>query len=92
MTKAELIDAVAKKSGLTKKDSDAAVTALISAVTESLAAGENVALTGFGTFEARERAGRTGVNPRTKEPLEIPPSRLPAFKAGKQLKEAVAAE
>jgi DNA-binding protein HU-beta len=92
MTKAELIDAVAEKTGLTKKESDAAVTAWVGAITESLAAGENVALVGFGTFEVRERASRMGINPRTKEQLEIPASRLPAFKAGKQLKEAVAAE
>ena len=90
MTKAELISAVAEKSNLTKKDSDKAVTAMIEAITEALVKGDKVSLVGFGTFEVKDRAARKGINPRTKEPMPIPASKLPAFKAGKALKEAVA--
>ncbi|MCL2857270.1 MAG: HU family DNA-binding protein [Oscillospiraceae bacterium] len=90
MTKAELISAVAEKSNLTKKDSDKAVTAMIDAITEALVSGDKVSLVGFGTFEVKDRAARKGINPRTKEPMPIPASKLPAFKAGKALKEAVA--
>jgi len=90
MTKAELISAVAEKSNLTKKDSDKAVSAVIDAITEALKKGEKVSLVGFGTFEVKKRAARMGINPRTKEPMPIPSSKLPAFKAGKALKEAVA--
>ena len=89
MTKAELISAVAEKSNLTKKDSDKAVSAVIDAITEALVAGDKVSLVGFGTFEVKNRAARKGINPRTKEPMPIPASKLPAFKAGKALKEAV---
>jgi DNA-binding protein HU-beta len=89
MTKTELINAVAEKSSMTKKDSDAAVSAMLEAITEALTNGESVALVGFGTFEVRTRAARQGVNPRTKESMLIPESKLPAFKAGKALKEAV---
>lgn len=92
MTKAELINAVADKAGLSKKDSDKAVTAVIEAITEALVSGDKVSLVGFGTFEVKDRAARTGINPRTKEPMPIAASRLPAFKAGKALKEAVAEE
>lgn len=90
MTKAELISAVAEKSGLTKKDSDKAVSAVIDSVTDALVKGDKVSLVGFGTFEVKNRAARKGINPRTKEPMPIPASKLPAFKAGKALKEAVA--
>jgi len=90
MTKAELISVVAEKTGLTKKDSDKAVSAVIDAVTEALMAGKKVSLVGFGTFEVKDRAARKGINPRTKEPMPIPASKLPSFKAGKALKEAVA--
>ncbi len=89
MTKAELINAVAQKTELSKKDSDKAVTAVLDAITEALAAGDKVALVGFGTFEVKERAEREGINPRTKEKIMIPASKLPVFKAGKALKEAV---
>lgn len=89
MTKAELINAVAQKTELSKKDSEKAVVAVIDAISETLAAGEKVALVGFGTFEVKERAAREGINPRTKEKIEIPASKLPAFKAGKALKEVV---
>lgn len=90
MTKAELISAVAEKSNLTKKDSEKAVSAVIDSITEALVEGEKVSLVGFGTFEVKDRAARKGINPRTKEPMPIPASKLPAFKAGKALKEAVA--
>ncbi len=89
MTKAELISAVAQKTELSKKDSEKAVVAVIDAISEALAAGEKVALVGFGTFEVKERAGREGINPRTHEKIEIPASKLPSFKAGKALKEMV---
>ena len=90
MTKAELISAVAEKAGITKKDSDKAVNAVIDSVTEALVKGEKVSLVGFGTFEVKNRSARNGINPRTKQPMPIPESKLPAFKAGKALKEAVA--
>ena len=83
MTKAELINAVAQKTELSKKDSEKAVVAVLDAISETLAAGEKVALVGFGTFEVKERAAREGINPRTKEKIEIPASKLPVFKAGK---------
>ena len=89
MTKAELINAVAQKTELSKKDSEKAVVAVLDAISETLAAGEKVALVGFGTFEVKERAAREGINPRTKEKIEIPASKLPVFKAGKALKEVV---
>ena len=89
MTKAELINVVAQKTELSKKDSEKAVVAVIDAISEALAAGEKVALVGFGTFEVKERAAREGINPRTKEKIEIPYSKLPSFKAGKALKEIV---
>lgn len=89
MTKAELISAVAQKTELSKKDSEKAVAAVLDAVTEALAAGDKVALVGFGTFEVKERAAREGINPRTKGKIMIPASKLPVFKAGKTLKEAV---
>ncbi len=89
MTKAELITAVAQKTQLSKKDSDKAVAAVLEVITETLAAGEKVSLVGFGTFEVKERAAREGINPRTKETIMIPASKLPSFKAGKALKEEV---
>lgn len=89
MTKVELISAVAESTGLTKKDAEKAVTSTIDAITESLKKGEKVALVGFGTFEVRDRPERKGRNPQTKEEITIPASKLPAFKAGKALKDAV---
>ena len=89
MTKAELVTEVAAKSGLTKKDSEKAVAAVIETVSETLAKGESIQLVGFGTFEVRERAARTGINPRTKEKISIPATKVPAFKAGCALKDAV---
>ena len=90
MTKAELITAVAEKTDLTKKDSEKALTAVLNTISDALAAGEKVQLIGFGTFDVKERAARTGRNPRTKETIEIPASKIPQFKAGKELKDAVA--
>ena len=87
--KADLIDGVASKSGLTKKDATAAVEALFEVVTETLADGERVQVIGFGSFEVRERAARKGRNPQTGEEIEIPATKVPAFKAGKGLKDSV---
>ena len=87
--KADLIDGVASKTGLTKKDATAAVEALFDVVTETLADGERVQVIGFGSFEVRERASRKGRNPQTGEEIEIPATKVPAFKAGKGLKDAV---
>ncbi len=91
MTKAELVTEVAGKSGLSKKDTEKAIAGIIETVTETLAKGESIQLVGFGTFEVRERAARKGINPRTKEPIEIDATKVPAFKAGRALKDAVAA-
>ncbi|MCI9605917.1 MAG: HU family DNA-binding protein [Oscillospiraceae bacterium] len=90
MNKAELINAAADKAGLSKKDTEAAVDAAIKAITEALAAGDKVQLVGFGSFEIRARAARIGRNPKTKEEIKIPASKVPAFKPGKALKDAVA--
>ena len=89
MNKAELIAAVAEKAGLSKKDSEAAVTAALDTITEALKSGEKVQLVGFGSFEVKSRAARTGRNPKTKEAIEIPASKVPVFKAGKVLKDIV---
>lgn len=88
MTKQELIAKVAEKSGLSKKASALAVDAVLASIAEALAAGEKVNLVGFGTFEVRERAARIARNPQTGEPVEVPATKVPAFKAGKGLKEA----
>ena len=89
MTKAELVAMIASKSNLTKKDSESALNAFIESVTETMKKGDKISLVGFGTFETRKRAERTGVNPRTKETIKIPATTVPAFKAGKALKENV---
>lgn len=90
MTKVELVNAVAEKAGLSKKDADKAVAAVFAAITDSLKKGDKVQLIGFGTFEVRKRAARTGLNPRTKETIKIAATKVPAFKAGKALKDVVA--
>ncbi|MBR2027847.1 MAG: HU family DNA-binding protein [Oscillospiraceae bacterium] len=90
MTKADLINSVAEKANITKKDAEMMVSTVFSSITEALANGEKVALTGFGTFEVKERAARMGHNPRNGEAMEIPAGKAPSFKAGKALKEAVA--
>ena len=90
MNKTELIAAVAEKAELSKKDAEAAITAMVDAITGALSQEEKVQLVGFGSFEVKKRAAHTGRNPRTKEPIEIPASAMPVFKAGKALKDAVA--
>ena len=89
MNKTELVAAVAAKAELSKKDAEAAVNAVFDSVKDALAEGDKVSLIGFGTFSVKTRAARTGLNPRTKETIEIPESKVPAFKAGSALKEAV---
>jgi DNA-binding protein HU-beta len=89
MNKTELVDAVATKSELTKQNSKKAVDALFETISNTLAQEEKIQLVGFGTFEIRERAERTGRNPQTGEEMTIPASKAPAFKPGKELKEAV---
>lgn len=90
MNKTELINAVADKTDLSKKDAEAAVTAAIDAITAALSQQEKVQLVGFGSFEVKTRAERVGRNPKTKETIQIPASKTPVFKAGKALKDAVA--
>ena len=89
MHKTELIGRIAEKSGLSKKDSEAALNAFIDAVSEALANGDKVTITGFGAFEVKERAARTGRNPATGETISIQSSKSPKFKASKILKEMV---
>lgn len=89
MTKAELIVNVAEKAGLDRRKAEKAVGAFVDTVVQALVEGDKVQIIGFGTFENRERSARTGRNPRTGEKIEIPASKLPSFKAGKALKEAV---
>ena len=90
MNKTELIAAVAEKADLSKKDAEAAITATVDAITEALTQGEKVQLVGFGSFEVKTRAARVGRNPRTGEEIPITEAKLPVFKAGKALKDAVA--
>ena len=90
MNKTELINAVAEKAGLSKKDSEKAVSAVIDAITETLVAGDKVQLIGFGSFETKERSERVGRNPATGAMITIPATKTPVFKAGKALKDAVA--
>ena len=89
MNKTELVNAIAAKSGLSKKNSEAALNALVASVEEALVAGEKVVLVGFGTFEVKQRAERKGRNPQTKEEITIPASKAPVFKAGKGLKDKI---
>ena len=89
MNKTELINAVAAKAELSKKDAEKALAAVIGSIEEALVAGDKVQLIGFGTFEVKERAARTGHNPKTGEAIEIAASKIPAFKAGAALKDAV---
>lgn len=89
MNKTELVAAVVAKAELSKKDAEAAVNAVFDSVKDALAEGDKVSLIGFGTFSVKTRAARTGLNPRTKETIEIPESKVPAFKAGSALKDAV---
>lgn len=89
MNKTELVSSVAEKTELTKKDAEKAVNAVFASIEEALAKGDKVALVGFGTFEVRERAARKGRNPQTGEEITIAAAKVPAFKAGKALKDAV---
>ncbi|MBQ7744270.1 MAG: HU family DNA-binding protein [Ruminococcus sp.] len=89
MKKTELIAAVAEQSGLSKKDAEKALSATIDTIVKAVAEGDKIQLTGFGTFEQRQRNARTGVDPRTGNSIEIAASKVPAFKAGKAFKDAV---
>lgn len=89
MNKAELVEAMAKKTGATKKATEESLNALVEEITKALKKGDKVQLVGFGTFEVRKRAARKGRNPQTGEEIKIPASKAPAFKPGKALKEVV---
>ncbi len=89
MNKTELINAVAEKAEISKKDADKALAAVIASIEEALVKGDKVQLIGFGTFEVKERAARTGHNPKTGEAIEIAAAKIPSFKAGAALKNAV---
>jgi len=89
MTKEGLIDSIVNKIGCSKKDGAEALDAILEAITNSLSSGDTVTITGFGTFSARKRAARAGVNPKTGEKIQIPAMTVPKFKAGKGLKDAV---
>ena len=89
MNKAELIAAVAEKTGMSKKDTEAVIATTLNTITAALAEDDKVQLVGFGSFEVKKRAARTGLNPKTKESIAIPASKAPVFKAGKALKDAV---
>ncbi|QGP92080.1 DNA-binding protein HU [Neomoorella glycerini] len=90
MNKMDLVASVAEKTDLTKKEAEKVVSAVLASIEEALAQGDKVQLVGFGTFEIKERAARVGRNPRTGEEIEIAATRVPVFKAGKALREAVA--
>jgi len=89
VTKADLVNAMAEKAGLNKTDAEGALKAFTEVVTEALKAGDKVAMVGFGTFSVGDRAARTGQNPQTGEKIQIAAARVPKFKAGKALKDAV---
>ena len=89
MNKVELIAQIAEKSGLSKKDAEKALAAAVDSITEAVSAGDKVQLVGFGSFEVKQREARVGRNPKTKEAIEIPATRVPVFKAGRALKDAV---
>ena len=90
MTKVELINQVAEKAGLSKKDAEKAVSAVVASISDALVNGEKVQLVGFGTFEVRDRKAKEGINHLTKTKITVPAKKVPAFKAGKSLKDAVA--
>ncbi|HEY9647580.1 MAG TPA: HU family DNA-binding protein [Chroococcidiopsis sp.] len=92
MNKSELVDAIAAKASVTKKDADAVLSAAVESIIEALASGDKVTLVGFGTFEVRDRAAREGRNPQTGKAIKIPATKVPAFSAGKVFKEKVAPE
>ena len=90
MNKAELIYAVANETNISRKDTEAVITAALDVITKALQEAEKVQLVGFGSFEVKARAARLGRNPKTKEAIEIPASRVPVFKPGKALKDTIA--
>lgn len=92
MNKGELIDQIAAKANVTKKDADIVLTAMLDVILDTVASGDKVTLVGFGTFEARERQAREGRNPSTGKPIKIPATRVPAFSAGKLFREKVLGE
>ena len=89
MNKTELVSAIAESANLSKADASGALDGMVAAITEALKSGDQVTLIGFGSFSIKERAARTGRNPRTGDPIEIKASKIPSFKAGKVLKDAV---
>ena len=89
MNKAELVNMMAQKSNMSKKDSESALNALVESITETMKKGDKVSLVGFGTFETCKRAERNGINPQTKKAIKIPATNAPVFKAGKALKDSV---
>ena len=89
MTKTELINSISDKANCTKKDAASALEATLAAIQEALEKGDKVSITGFGTFEVRERGEKKCINPKTKQEMTCPPCKAPAFKAGRGLKEAV---
>jgi Bacterial nucleoid DNA-binding protein len=89
MNKSELVDAIAKDTSLTKKDTETFVKSFVEVVSKALKKGDDVSLIGFGTFSVAKRAARTGINPKTKETIKIAASKAPKFKAGKALKDLV---
>ena len=89
MNKTTLVEAVAAKTNLKKKEADAAVNAVIEAITEELATGGKVQIVGFGTFKVKERAARSGINPKTMTKIDIPAAKIPTFVPGKALKDAI---
>ncbi|KAM3091693.1 HU family DNA-binding protein [Phormidesmis sp. 146-35] len=90
MNKGELVDAIAQKADVTKKEADAILSAMLDTILETVATGDKVSLVGFGNFEVRDRQAREGRNPKTGETMQIPATRVPAFSAGKSFKERVA--
>ena len=92
MNKGELVDAIAQKTDVTKKQADAIVTAMVDTIIEAVSTGDKISLVGFGNFEVRDRQAREGRNPKTGEKMQIAASRVPAFTAGKAFKERVAGE
>ena len=90
MTKTELVNLIAQKADYSKKDAEKALSTVLSAITETLTNGDDVRLVGFGTFEVRDRKAKEGINPKTKEKIVVPAKKVPAFKAGKALKDAIA--
>ena len=89
MKKTELVSLIAEKGGYSKKDAEKALSTVIDSITEALSKGDKVSLVGFGTFEVRDRAAKEAINPLTKEPVHVPAKKVPAFKAGQGLKDAV---